>query len=137
MSSDFNREGRNVPGLACAVAGAAALAGTGRDSGRSTTLLYRVSSQRIPAEMMDDTVESTMAVSAVGTHLGCTLSNWDALSKQFFLPCHALFDALNKGGDRSGANSRRLPILPLQAVDGKLVVAGKPSGHVGVKEVKP
>jgi rieske iron-sulfur protein len=109
-------------------------AGTLRDSDNSTVLLYRVAPEKIPAEMKDDTVEGIMAYSAVCTHLGCMLSNWDAPSKQFLCPCHdALFDPLKEGANTGGAISRTLPHFPLKADDGKLVVAGKPSGYVGVK----
>jgi rieske iron-sulfur protein len=108
-------------------------AGAVRDSDNSTVLLYRVAPEKIPADLLPDTVEGVMAYSAVCTHLGCMLANWDP-SKQFICPCHdALFDPLQNGKNTGGATSRTLPQFPLKAVDGKLVVADKPSGYVGVK----
>ena len=105
-----------------------------RESDNSTVLLYRVSPDKIPAGMKNDTVEGIMAYSAVCTHLGCMLSNWDAPTKQFLCPCHdALFDPLKEGANTGGAISRTLPHFPLKATDGKLVVSDKPSGYVGVK----
>jgi rieske iron-sulfur protein len=109
-------------------------AGTVRDGDNSTVLLYRVAPDKISADIKEDTVEGVMAYSAVCTHLGCMLSNWDAPTKQFLCPCHdALFDPLKVGANTGGATSRTLPHIPLKAVDGKLVVADKPSGYVGVK----
>ena len=110
-------------------------AGAVRDSDNSTVLLYRVSADKIPAEMKKDTVEGIMAYSAVCTHLGCMLSNWDAATKQFLCPCHdALFDPLQSGANTGGTISRMLPHIPVKSVDGKLVVSDKPSGYVGVKK---
>ena len=109
-------------------------AGAMRESDNSTVLLYRVSPDKISADMKADTVEGIMAYSAVCTHLGCMLSNWDAATKQFLCPCHdALFDPLKEGANTGGATSRTLPHFPVKSVDGKLVVADKPSGYVGVK----
>jgi len=109
-------------------------AGAVRDSDNSTVLLYRVSSDKIPADMKNDTVEGIMAYSAVCTHLGCMLSNWDAATKQFLGPCHdALFDPLKESANTGRATSRMLPHIPVKSVDGKLVVADRPSGYVGVK----
>ena len=112
----FNQQRRDLLKSTCTLAGAAAL-------------WYRVSPDKIPAEIKDDTVEGILAYSAVCTHLGCTLSNslsnWDAATKQFLRPCHdALFDPLKEGANTGGATSRMLPHIP---------VSDKPSGYVGVK----
>jgi rieske iron-sulfur protein len=104
------------------------------DTDHATTLLYRVAPDKIPADMKDDTDEGVMAYSAICTHLGCMLSNWDALTKAFMCPCHdATFDPLKDGENTGGATSRALPHFPVKAVGGKLVVSGVPSGYVGVK----
>jgi rieske iron-sulfur protein len=108
--------------------------GAARESDNSTVLLYRVSPDKIPAGIKYDTVDGIMAYSAVCTHLGCMLSNWDAATKQFLCPCHdALFDPLKEGANTGGNTSRTLPHIPVKAVDGKLVVSDKPSGYVGMK----
>ena len=79
-------------------------AGAVRESDNSTVLLYRVSPDKIPADIKSHTVEGIMAYSAVCTHLGCMLSNWDAATKQFLCPCHdALFDPLKGGANTGGA----------------------------------
>ena len=80
---------------------------------------YRVSATTIRAEVTDDTVKGEAANSAVRTHLGCTLSNWDAPTKQFPFPCeNAPFDPLKTGANTGGAASRMLPPIPFQAVNG-------------------
>jgi Rieske Fe-S protein len=67
-------------------------------------------------------------------HLGCLLADWDASGKRFKCPCHdATFDPLKEGQNVSGPKVRELPYIPINAVDGKLVVAAKPTGYIGVK----
>jgi rieske iron-sulfur protein len=104
------------------------------DEDNTTVLLYRVSPDKIPASTKGDTVEGILAYSAVCTHLGCILTNWNATTKEFLCPCHdALFDPLKEGANTGGATCRSLPHIPVKAVNGQLVVADVPSGHVGVK----
>ena len=96
--------------------------------------ISRISANTIPAEIKDGTVKVDEAYSAVSTHLGCMLSNRDAPTKQFPLPCDdATFDPLKAGANTGGAASRMLPYIPFKAVNGKLVVADRSSGYVGVK----
>lgn len=117
----FKKQRRDLLKSTCTLAGTSAL-------------WYRVSPDKIPAEIKDDTVKGIMAYSAVCTHLGFMLSNWDAATKQFLCPCHdALFEPLKVGANTGGATSRTLPHFPVKSVDGKLVVSDKPSGYVGVK----
>jgi len=71
--------------------------------------------------------------SAVCTHLGCMLTDFSP-KNEFMCPCHdATFDPLHAGANTGGATSRPLPILPIRVADGKLVVADKFIGYVGVK----
>jgi len=100
----------------------------------ATVLVYRVAPDAYPAEMRGDTVEGISCYSAVCTHLGCLLSDWDASGKLFKCPCHdATFDPVKEGQNTSGPRSRAIPYIPIKAVDGKLVVTGKPTGYIGVK----
>jgi len=106
------------------------------ESDNATVLLYRVDPFKIRSDMQRDTVQGILCYSAVCTHMGCMLSDWDAPTKCFMCPCHdATFDPLQDGENLAGATSRTLPSIPIKAVDGKLVVAGEPSGYVGVKGV--
>ena len=84
--------------------------------------------------MKGDTVEGISCYSAVCPHLGCLLADWDASGKLFKCPCHeATFDPVKEGQNISGPHVREIPYIPIKAVDGKLVVAGKPTGYIGVK----
>jgi hypothetical protein len=152
MGAGFHKGRRGLLKSTCALADAGAVVSIGgdafvsddffavdapavqvRNSGNSTFLLHTVSSDKIPADMYDETVDGFMAHPAMRTHLGYMLSNSDAPTKQFLCPCNdALSDPLKSDANTGGATSRTLPHIPLQAVDGKLVVAGEPSGHVGV-----
>ncbi len=132
----------NVVSLADVVVGAAPItvqakdtaAGEVRDSEHSTVLLWRVAPENVPAELKDSTVEGVFAYSGVCTHLGCMLTDWNADKKVFVCPCHeAFFDPMQGGKNTGGAVARTLPSLPVKAVDGKLVVADKFVGYVGVK----
>lgn len=108
--------------------------GTVREGDNSTILLWRVAPEKLSVELKEDAAEEVLAYSAVCTHLGCMLSDWDAGKKQFLCPCHdALFDPMDGGKNTGGAVSRTLPILPIKVVDGKLVVADVFVGYVGVK----
>lgn len=104
------------------------------DNDHATVLLYRVAPDSYPADMKDETVEGISCYSAVCSHLGCLLSDWDEAGKLFKCPCHdATFDPMKEGQNISGPKVRELPLIPIKAVDGKLVVAAKPTGYIGVK----
>jgi len=80
------------------------------------------------------TMVGATAITSVEGSLGCMLSSLDTPSKQFLCLSHdTLLDSLTVGVNTGGATSRTLPYIPLTAVDGKLVVADKFSGYVGVK----
>ena len=97
----FKKQRRDLLKSTCTLAGASAL-------------WYRVSPDKIPAEIKDNTVKGIMAYSAVCTHLGFMLSNWDAATKQFLCPCHdALFDPLKAGANTVGPLRGRSRISPL------------------------
>ena len=101
----------------------------------ATVLFYRVAPDAYPAGMKDDTVEGISCYSAMCPHLGCLVDGWDATAKLFKCPCHdATFDPVKEGQLISGPRMRVLPLIPIKAVDGKLVVAGKPTGYIGVKK---
>jgi rieske iron-sulfur protein len=108
--------------------------GAVREGDNSAALLYRVDPSKIPAGLKDETADGVLAYSAVCTHLGCLLSNWDVPTKNFLCPCHdALFDPLQNGKNTGGATARALPHFPIKSDAGKIVVTGDPSGYVGVK----
>jgi rieske iron-sulfur protein len=104
------------------------------DTDHAAVLLYRVAAEKIPADLRGDTVDGIIGYSGCCTHLGCVLSNWDAANKQFLCPCHdATFDPMQGGKNTGGATARELPQVPVAAKDGKLIVANRIVGWVGVK----
>ena len=109
---------------------------TARESDHSTVLLLRLALEKVPEDSKEYAAQGVLAFSAVCTHLGCMLSNWVAEKKLFQCPCHeATFDPMTGGkwaGD--GPRTKALPILPLKAEEGKLVVADVFSSAVGPKK---
>jgi len=82
-----------------------------------------------PADLSATTTEhaagGVVAYSAVCTHLGCTVSLWDAAHEWFHCPCHhAQFDPRDDGKVMAGPAPRDLPVLPLKLVGDAVVVAG-------------
>jgi Rieske Fe-S protein len=105
-----------------------------RESEKAMVLMYRVSPDKIPADIRGDSWEGLIAYSALCTHQGCLLSGWDAASKQFICPCHnGLFDPLKGGENTAGAPTRALPQIPVRIHDGKLVVGDAIMSWIGVK----
>ena len=115
--------------------GTGALIAKDGDSSNATVLFFRVSSDALTDDTKDAAADNgVLCYSAVCTHLGCMLTDWDAEKKWFQCPCHdATFDPVKGGENTGGATCRTLPILPIKSVDGKLVVADKFIGYVGVK----
>jgi rieske iron-sulfur protein len=109
-------------------------AGNVRESEKATILFYRVSPDKIPDDIRGDTWEGLIAYSALCTHQGCLVSDWDAPTKQFVCPCHAgYFDPLKGGENTAGAHTRALPQIPVKIHDGKLVVGDAIMSWIGVK----
>ena len=104
---------------------------------RDGSLLNQVALVRLnPSQLTDATraeaAEGVVAYSAVCTHQGCPISMWHAASKSLFCSCHASrFDPADRARVVDGPAPRRLPMLPLQAVGGGVVVAGEFSSRVG------
>jgi rieske iron-sulfur protein len=108
--------------------------GAVREGDNAAAVLYRVAPDKVPADLKAESAEGVLAYSAVCTHLGCMLSNWDAPTKSFLCPCHdSMYDPLQNGKNTAGATSRTLPHFPIKSDGGKIVVTDVPSGYVGVK----
>jgi Rieske Fe-S protein len=113
--------------------------GAVRDGDNFTTLLYRISKDKTPADMLPDTIDGLAAWSAVCTHQGCLLTDIHQKSTAvnafgFICPCHdAIFDPTQEGKNTGGATSATLAYFPIKSDGGKIVVSGLPSEHVGVK----
>lgn len=92
-----------------------------------------------PASLDDETrarsADGVLAYSAVCTHQGCEVSEWDANGGAMFCFCHfSKFDPLKAGAVTAGPAARALPWLPLKSENGELVVAGAFSSLPGVRK---
>ncbi len=105
-----------------------------RPSEKATVLVYRVDPAKIPDDIRGDTVEGVIAYSALCTHQGCLLSDWDKATKQFICPCHnGLFDPLKGGVNTAGSPTRAIPQIPVKNHEGTLIVGDAIISWIGVK----
>jgi len=94
--------------------------------------LVRLDPSRLSEETRNQAANGIVAYSAICTHQGCPISMWHATSKTLFCACHASrFDPADRARVVDGPAPRRLPMLPLQTMDGGVVAAGEFSGRVG------
>ena len=95
-------------------------------------VLVRFDPSHLTEETRPQAAAGVVAYSAVCTHQNCPVSMWHAASKSLFCSCHASrFDPADRARVVDGPAPRRLPMLPLEALDGGLVVAGGFTGRVG------
>lgn len=101
-----------------------------RDGSRlNQVLLVRLDPGEFAEETRRRTASGIVAYSAVCTHTGCDVWEWDAGAKRIKCPCHfSIFDVTDAARVLDGPAPRRLPALPINVADGVLVVAG---GFVG------
>jgi len=95
-------------------------------------LLIRSDPETLGEETRGRAADGIAAYSAVCTHQGCDVTNWDAQTKCLWCPCHdSKFDPREGARVVNGPAPKRLAALPLKVVDGVLVVAAGFSGPVG------
>jgi rieske iron-sulfur protein len=108
-------------------------AGQVRESEKSTVLIYRVKEETIPVDFRGDSAGGILAYSAMCTHQGCEISDWDASNHLFVCPCHkGTFDPVN-GGEPGGGAKRALPQVPVADHDGMLRISHGIIGWIGIK----
>lgn len=109
--------------------------GVVRDGSRlSKVLLVRLDPAGLDAAARACAAEGVLAFSAVCTHQGCDVSEWNEAEKALLCFCHfSRFDPARLGQVVAGPATRGLPNLPLKVEDGLLVVAGPFSAHPGAK----
>ena len=96
--------------------------------------LIRLDPSGLSEETRAQSAAGVVAYSAVCTHEGCPVSMWHKQSKTLFCACHASrFDPADRARVVDGPAPRRLAMLPLEAVDGGIMVAAGFSGRVGGK----
>jgi rieske iron-sulfur protein len=100
--------------------------GVVRDGARFNQVLLL----RVATEKSDEIV----AFTAICPHAGCTVSGWKAQTSHLHCPCHGSeYDPAKNGVVVAGPSPLPLPTLPVQVVDGLVIVAGpfsaRPGGH--------
>jgi rieske iron-sulfur protein len=99
------------------------------DSRLNQVLLVRLDPKSLNGDTRERAADGIVAYSAVCTHTGCDIWDWQPASSTIKCPCHfSEFDLKESARVLNGPAPRRLPALPLKVVDGAPTVAG---GFVG------
>jgi rieske iron-sulfur protein len=99
------------------------------DSRLNQVLLVRLDPKSLNGDTRERAADGIVAYSAVCTHTGCDVWDWQPASSTIKCPCHfSEFDLKESARVLNGPAPRRLPALPLKVVDGAPTVAG---GFVG------
>jgi len=99
-------------------------------------LLLRLDPSVLDAQTGARAADGVVAYSAICPHTGCEVVNWAADRQILECPCHnSQYDP--KAGARviAGPSPRGLAALPLQVVDGRLVVARPFIGRLGIQQI--
>lgn len=104
-----------------------------RDGSRlNRVMITRVDIERLATGIQENAAAGVVAYSAVCTHTGCDVINWDAERLRMACPCHeSQFDIYDGARVVGGPAPRPLAMLPLQLEEGVVTVAGEFSGRVG------
>ncbi|WP_457637363.1 QcrA and Rieske domain-containing protein [Oceanithermus sp.] len=96
-------------------------------------LLIRLDPAELSEEVKQYAADGTVCYSAICTHLGCAVGEWDAQRGLLLCPCHkGLFDPRKGAEVVGGPPPRPLPTLPIKLENGKPVVAGGFTSPPGV-----
>ena len=106
-----------------------------RDGSRlNKVLLVRFELDQLSEVTRSRAADGVVAYSAICTHQGCEVWDWDAEAKTLWCPCHdSKYDPRENGRVVSGPAPRRLAALPLRVAGGVLTGAGGFTGPVGPK----
>jgi Rieske Fe-S protein len=104
-----------------------------RDGSRlNLVLIVHLDPETLAAPTRANAAAGLVAYSAVCTHTGCEVSEWEAGSRTLKCPCHySEFDPKESARVLGGPAPRRLAALPLKIADGALLAAGGFAGRVG------
>ena len=104
-----------------------------RDGSRlNRVMITRIDPQKVTARYQANAAEGVIAYSAVCTHTGCDVINWDAGQLRMACPCHeSQFDIYDGANVVGGPAPRPLAMLPLEVVEGVVIVAAGFRGRVG------
>ncbi len=96
-------------------------------------LLIRMDPGELGPEVADYAADGAVAYSAICTHLGCTVSEWEPDKGLLLCPCHkGFYDPRHGAQVVGGPPPRPLPALPLIVKGNKPVCAGGFTSQVGV-----
>ena len=99
-------------------------------------LLLRLDPEGLDAATKERAAEGAVAYSAVCTHTGFDVTNWDPHRRLLECPCHySTYDPKEGARVVSGPAPRSLPALPLKIVDGRLAVAKPFIGRAGFQQM--
>lgn len=112
-----------------------AAGGVVRDGSRlNKVLLVRLDPAGLDPAVRGRAADGVLAFSAVCTHQGCDVSEWNEAEKALLCFCHfSRFDPARLGQVIAGPATRSLPNLPLKVDNGLLTVAGAFSAAPGAK----
>ena len=97
-------------------------------------MLVRMEPSSLTEETAARAADGIVAYSAVCTHEGCDVSDWNEDGSHLVCPCHdSEFDPRDNGHVTEGPARRRLAALPLRIVDGALTAGGGFVGRIGFR----
>lgn len=104
-----------------------------RDGSRlNRVMITRIDPEKLTARYQVNAAQGIVAYSAICTHTGCDVINWDEGQLRMACPCHeSQFDIYDGGKVVGGPAPRPLAMLPLEIVDGVVTVAAAFRGRVG------
>jgi len=99
-------------------------------------LLLHLDAEGFDPATKEHAAEGVVAYSAICTHTGCDVTNWDPDRRLLACPCHySVYDPKQKAQVITGPAPRPLPALPLNIADGRLVVAKPFIGRAGFQQM--
>ena len=98
-------------------------------------LLLRLDPDGFDPATKEHAADGVVAYSAVCTHTGCDVVIWHRDRRLLECPCHnSVYDPMEGAKVVSGPAPRPLPALPLQVLEGRLVVAKPFTGRAGFQQ---
>ena len=104
-----------------------------RDGSRlNRVMITRIDPNKLTERYRANAADGVIAYSAICTHTGCDVINWNAEQLRMACPCHeSQFDIYDGGKVVGGPAPRPLAMLPLEIIDGTVIVVASFRGRVG------
>ena len=106
-----------------------------RDGSRlNRVMVIRLDSEALSVKTARSSADGIVAYSAVCSHTGCDISEWDTETQRLVCPCHdSEFEVTDGARVMSGPAPKPLAMLPLEITKGELRVARKFTRRVGAQ----